>query len=59
MKLLKAPDPNEPWGALLWVEAPKWHWRFYDADGSIYREDIGPIELQQLWFEIRKPDDTE
>jgi hypothetical protein len=59
MKLLKAPDPDEPWGALHWVEGPTYCWRYYNMDGTLDRVEEGPVEMMQLWFEITKPENHE
>lgn len=52
MKLLKEPEPGEPWGVLLFVKTATYHWSYYNMDGSLDRYEIGPIEVQQVWFDI-------
>ena len=55
VKLLKAPNPDEPWVALHRVQFHKWHWVYYHGDGT-ESHDIGPIETTEMLIEVRKPE---
>jgi hypothetical protein len=57
MKLLKAPEPDSPECALMWVEAPEYWWTWYTLDGKITKEVIGVSKRFQIMIEIRREDE--